>query len=108
MTLRTVWTQQPTSCAMGLGERPPALARRIWARRTRKASEARRSASNCVHSSAVNGRTARDGFIAQAYPSCTTWQLLVRHYCDISGLPYPSVPLDDSMHNYFCGNALGG
>ena len=51
MTLRTVWTQQPTSCAMGFGDSPRALARTIWARRTRKASAVRRSASNCLRSS---------------------------------------------------------
>src|SRR5437762_12830523 len=66
-TLRTVWTEQPTNCAMGFGDSRRALARTIWARRTRKASTVRRSASNWIRSLSVKGRINIGGFIAQVY-----------------------------------------
>ncbi len=63
--LRTVWTEQLTTGAMGVGDSRWALARTIWARRTRQASAVRRSASHCRRSSSVKGRRKRGGFIAQ-------------------------------------------
>jgi hypothetical protein len=57
MTWRTVCTQQPTNCAIGCGDNPRVLASTIWARRMRQALVVRRSASNCLRSSSVTGRT---------------------------------------------------
>jgi hypothetical protein len=57
----------PTSCAMGFGDSLRALARTIWARRTRQASALRRSAANYIRSASVTGRIKRGGFIAQVY-----------------------------------------
>src|ERR1051326_8548034 len=52
---------------MGFGDSRWALARTIWARRTRKASAVRRSASNWRRSSLVKGRIKSGGFITQVY-----------------------------------------
>src|SRR4030095_11303050 len=82
-TLRTVWTEQPTNCAMGFGDSRRALARTIWARRTRKASAVRRSASHWRRSSFVKGRIKSGGFIAQVYK------------------------LEAQLHKNSCGDALG-
>src|SRR4029453_9915896 len=84
MTLRTVWTEHPTSCPMGFGDSLWALARTIWARRTRPASAVRRSAANCLCSSSVKGRIKSGGFIAQVYHGRF------------------------SLHKNSCGDVLGG
>src|SRR5437764_13076874 len=68
---------------MGVGDSRRALARTIWARRTRKASTVRRSASNWIRSLSVKGRINIGGFIAQVYQ------------------------LEAQLHKNSCGDALG-
>ena len=82
ITLRTVCTAQPTSCAIGFGSIRRALASTIWARRTRKASAVRRSASNWSRSSSVKGRNKERWFQS------------------------PSILRETPLHKNSCGDAL--
>src|SRR5262249_47077930 len=63
ITLRTVWSVQPSSLAICRGVLVSALARRIWQRRSRKASPERMPARNVARALSVKERTKSGSFI---------------------------------------------
>lgn len=57
MTLRTVWSSQPSCLAMAVARSWRADASKIWQHRRTKASDERRPALSCCCSFSLNGRT---------------------------------------------------
>jgi hypothetical protein len=80
MTLRTVWSSQPTCLAMTLARSPRALARSIWQRRKTKVDDERNPAWMCSCSWSVKGRM-KMGFIPShigPFPKFFRWTALGR------------------------------
>jgi len=67
MTLRTVWSLQPTTSAIWLARWPRALASRIWHRRRTNVSDERNPASNWARSAFSSERTKIGGLIHLSY-----------------------------------------